>query len=205
VVRNVETQDGMNVLVLAPHTDDEALGCGGTIAKHVEAGDVVHTMTFSSCGREDLKEEAKAASAILGSTLALLDFPVRRFSEHRQDILEAMVSERERFKPDRVYLPCSTDIHQDHRVIHEEGFRAFKHTTVLGYELPWNCPSFYTHHFSQLPRHYVEAKVAAIHAYVSQSHRVYTNRSAVYSQAEVRGMQCGRILAEAFEVIRWIS
>lgn len=195
----------MNVLVLAPHTDDEALGCGGTIAKHVEAGDTVHTMTFSSCGREDLKEEAKAASAILGSTLALLDFPVRRFSEHRQDILEAMVSERERFKPDRVYLPCSTDIHQDHKVIHEEGFRAFKHTTVLGYELPWNCREFANGTFVHLSETHAEHKAAAIAQYKSQSDRPYTAQDFTWSQLRFRGVQSGSRLAEAFEVIRWIS
>lgn len=195
----------MNVLVLAPHTDDEALGCGGTIAKHVDHGDTVHTMTFSICGRADLAQEASAASKVLGSTLELKDFPVRRFNEHRQDILDAMIRERERFKPYRVYLPCSTDIHQDHKVIHEEGFRAFKHTTVLGYELPWNCREFTNGAFVSLDSDQVNLKLAAIAQYKSQAHRPYTDIMATTSQLRFRGLQAGTTYSEAFEVIRWIS
>lgn len=195
----------MNVLVLAPHTDDEALGCGATISKHLAMGDTVHCIAFSTCGREDLSQEATAASHVLGSTIDILDYPVRRFDEHRQAILDRLIAARGLHKPDRVYLPCSTDLHQDHEVIHREGMRAFKHCTVLGYELPWNCRTFTASAFVRVDRHDLNVKFDAVSCYKSQAHRSYVSREAIVSQAQFRGLQAGSTFAETFEVLRWIS
>ena len=195
----------MNVLVLAPHTDDEALGCGATIAKHVQMGDTVHTIAFSTCGRDDLSQEATAASLVLGSSIDILTFPVRRFDEHRQAILDRLISARELHKPDRVYLPCSTDVHQDHEVIHQEGMRAFKHCTVLGYELPWNCRTFTASAFVRVAQDDVTTKAEAVACYKSQAHRAYITPEAIAAQASFRGLQAGSQFAETFEVLRWIS
>lgn len=195
----------MNVLVLAPHTDDEALGCGATIARHISAGDTVHCIAFSTCGRDDLKDEARDASRALGSSLEVLDFPVRRFDEHRQAILDVLIAACERHQPDYVYLPCSTDVHQDHEVIHREGMRAFKHCTVLGYELPWNCRTFTASAFVRVSTDDIDAKAIAVSCYKSQVHRAYVTREAITAQAAFRGLQAGSQFAETFEVLRWIS
>lgn len=195
----------MNVLVLAPHTDDEALGCGSTIAKHVQMGDTVHCIAFSTCGRDDLADEAKAASRVLGSNIEILSFPVRRFDEYRQAILDHLIAARELHRPDRVYLPCSTDVHQDHEVIHQEGMRAFKHCTVLGYELPWNCRTFTASAFIRVEQADVDAKTEAVACYKSQAHRPYIKPEAITAQASFRGLQAGSQFAETFEVLRWIS
>lgn len=195
----------MNVLILAPHSDDESLGCGGTIAKHVEAGDNVHTIVFSTCGRADLSQEATAASLVLGSTLEVLNFTVRQFGAQRQEILDYMVKARERYSPDIVYMPCSTDIHQDHKVINEEGFRAFKHCTVLGYELPWNCRSFDIGMFVALTDAHIQKRITAVQQYKSQEHRAYTQPPVIVAHAQFRGLQAGSYYAEAFEVIRYMA
>ena len=61
-----------------------------------------------------------------------------RSREHRQDILELLVALWEEWRPDAVFQPSLHDIHQDHQVVAAEGLRAFKRTTILGYEIPWN-------------------------------------------------------------------
>ena len=66
------------------------------------------------------------------------DFDVRTFPERRQDILELLVALWEEWRPDVVFQPSLHDIHQDHQTIAQEGLRAFKRTTILGYEIPWN-------------------------------------------------------------------
>ena len=133
-----------NVLVLAPHTDDGEIGCGGLISKLIDMGKTVSYVAFSTCEEsvpnhlpsDILETEVKLATKVLGineSNLYIYKFPVRHFPTHRQEILEVMVSLNKDIKPDLVLLPMSTDIHQDHSVINKEGIRAFKKTTILGY------------------------------------------------------------------------
>ena len=136
-------------LVLAPHTDDGEFGCGGTMARLAEAGCEVRYVAFSIATRslpegfppDTLAREVREATTELGipeDRLTVHDFDVRTFPEHRQDILELLVALWEEWQPDVVFQPSLHDIHQDHQTIAEEGLRAFKRTTILGYEIPWN-------------------------------------------------------------------
>ena len=203
------------ILILAPHTDDGELGCGGSIAKYLEETPDVFYLAASTCRRslprdwppDALEKEAKNATKVLGiheRNLILLDYDVRGFKETRQQILEDLIRLRDEIKPDLVFVPSPTDIHQDHQVISEEGLRAFKNCSILGYEMPWNNVSFNTRAFIKLEKHHVEKKVQALLCYKSQLHRSYVNEQFVYSLATVRGVQMGAQYAEAFEVVRYI-
>jgi len=204
------------VLVLAPHTYDGELGCGGSIARKIEEGAEVMYVAFSICTRSlpegwdpmTLAHEVKAATKILGlkeENLVLFDYDVRRFKEFRQDILEELVKLKKRFDPDLVFVPTPSDIHQDHQVISEEGLRAFKNTSIVGYELPWNNISFNTRSFIKLEPRHLDKKIEALKEYKSQKHRTYLNEEFIKSLAITRGVQISTKYAEAFEVIRWIS
>ena len=103
-----------------------------------------------------------------------------------------------------VFVPSPNDIHQDHQVISEEGLRAFKQTTVLGYEMPWNNLAFQTSCFIRLQEEHVEKKVRALEKYKSQLHRDYLNENFIRSLATTRGVQIGVKYAEAFEIIRLV-
>jgi LmbE family N-acetylglucosaminyl deacetylase len=204
------------VLVLAPHTDDGELGCGATISRKIEEGAEVMYVAFSICTRSlpegwdpmTLAIEVKAATKILGvkpENLILYDYDVRRFKEFRQDILEELVKINKSFKPTLVMVPSPTDIHQDHQVISEEGLRAFKNVSILGYELPWNNTSFNTRCFIKLQDRHLQVKIEALKEYKSQKHRTYLNEKFIESLAITRGVQVNTNYAEAFEVIRWIN
>ena len=205
----------MRVLVLAPHTDDGEFGCGGTIAQFVPEGHEVHYVAFSAAEKsvapefpsDILRKEVVEATSILGippENLRVLDFEVRAFPANRQEILEVMVRLQAELKPDIVFLPSTSDTHQDHQTISSEGFRAFKKTTMLGYELPWNNLSFTTSSFVMLTEESLGRKVLALEQYKSQASRSYATADFVRSLARVRGSQVGASHAEAFEVIRWI-
>ena len=140
-------------LVLAPHTDDGELGCGGTTARLVEAGCDVRYVAFSIATRslppgfepDTLAREVREATAELGipdGNVTVHDFDVRTFPERRQDLLELLVALWEAWEPDVVFQPSLHDIHQDHQTVAAEGLRAFKRTTILGYEIPWNNLDF---------------------------------------------------------------
>ena len=203
------------ILVLAPHTDDGELGLGGSIARFVDEGKEIYYAAFSLCRRslepglapDTLEIEVKAATKILGippENLRLFDYDVRNFNSFRQNILEDMVVLKKELKPELVFLPCSSDLHQDHQVIHNEGLRAFKDASILGYELPWNNLNFQTSCFIKLQEKFVMKKLEALQAYKSQSHRAYLNEGFIRGLATARGVQIGCEFAEAFEVMKVI-
>ncbi len=207
--------DPKKILVLAPHTDDGELGCGGTMATLCSEGKEVFYAAFCLCAKslpegksaDTLELECKKATAILGmapSNLILFDYEVRELPHSRQKILEELVLMNKNIQPDMVFLPAATDIHQDHQVIHQEGLRAFKNSTIAGYELPWNNFSFHTQFFMRLNELALTKKIDAIQAYRSQSHRNYMEEDFIRSLAKVRGVQANAKYAEAFEVYKWI-
>jgi LmbE family N-acetylglucosaminyl deacetylase len=207
--------DIKKALVLAPHADDGELGCGGTLAKLSEKGVQIYQVVFSICEAsvpkgfpEDiLASEVKKATQVLGinsHALTIYRYPVRYFPQNRQDILENLIKIRHTIMPDLVLLPSSEDVHQDHHVIYQEGLRAFKHTRILGYELPWNDLTFTSSALIHLDRRHIDLKLEALKQYRSQWHRGYWNEDLINSLARVRGAQAGIEYAEAFEVIRWI-
>ena len=203
-----------NILVLAPHTDDGELGCGGSIAKYIDQGKQVTYIAFSTCSqalpahlpKNTLATECSEATKALGIPKTILfDFEVRQLLFNRQDILQKLIEINEQLRPDAVFLPAENDVHQDHQVIYAEGLRAFKNCNVLGYELPWNNFRFQPTYFESLSEQNLRAKQNALHEYKSQAHRKYMADDFIRSLATVRGIQANNSFAEAFEIYRLIS
>ena len=93
------------------------------------------------------------------------DFEVRTFPQVRQEILELLIEVQRDFAPEMVLMPTLGDIHQDHHTIAAEGLRAFKRTTILGYEIPWNQFSFAKQSYVVLEERHLDAKVRALECY----------------------------------------
>lgn len=207
--------DGFSrLLVLCAHTDDE-FGCAGTISRMAKAGAQIKYVALSRCEesvpegfeRDVLEKECRLCTECLGIEKADIDvfgYPVRHFPQHRQDILERFVAINRAYKPDLVLLPSSFDTHQDHETVFHEGFRAFKHATLLGYEMPQNLISFQHSAFVPLTEDDLKKKIEALGHYRSQTFRPYATPEFIRGLAAVRGVQCNAPFAEAFEVIRLI-
>jgi LmbE family N-acetylglucosaminyl deacetylase len=131
-------------------------------------------------------------------------FKVRHFPEYRQQILQTLIDLRTELQPDIILLPSLNDIHQDHQVISNEGLRAFKKSSILGYEMPWNNIVFETRCFVELQERHLALKIAALNKYASQQHRAYLSADFIRGLAITRGTQFESNYAEAFEVVRWI-
>lgn len=202
-----------NILVLAPHTDDGELGLGGTINRLIKQGKNVFYAAFSTAGqsvpvgfpKNILKTEVKEATARLGiksENLFIFNYEVRKLNYVRQEILEELIKLKREINFDLVFIPSLHDIHQDHTTIAQEGLRAFKNTTLLGYELIWNNLTFNTQCFVKLEEKHIHAKVNALKMYKSQGFRDYLSEEFIFSLARARGVQVGCKYAEAFEVVR---
>ncbi len=141
----------MRVLVVAPHPDDESIGCGGTIRTHCLSGDAVVT-AFLSSGEAALKQlstaavwqmreaESRAAALILGvESLTFLrqpDWCLDTAVDRAASALEPLLGVH---RPDIVYLPTPWDDHPDHRAAMPVLQRALAGVdidpTLLGYEV----------------------------------------------------------------------
>ena len=203
-------------LVLAPHTDDGEFGCGGAMARLVEEGAEVRYVAFSIATRslpegfapDTLAREVREATAELGISadhLTVHDFDVRTFPEHRQEILELLIELWHEWEPDVVFQPSLHDIHQDHQTIAVEGLRAFKRTTILGYEIPWNNLDFAYQAYFALEERHIARKEAALGKYASQQHRRYANPEYIWNLARTHGINVNREYAEVFQVYRLIA
>lgn len=117
----------MNVVVIAPHPDDEAIGCGGAMCLHVDRGDRVVT-AFLTSGERGIKDldreaawrireaEAAAAAAILGAAgVVFLRQPDYALADRVDEAAAALAAVLSRERPDLVYLPHPSEWHPDHR------------------------------------------------------------------------------------------
>jgi LmbE family N-acetylglucosaminyl deacetylase len=156
------------VLVIAAHPDDEVLGCGATMAKHVNRGDEVHTVILaegitsrnqsrsrlaSRSQLSKLAKDAKKAKEILGvKTLTLYDFPDNQMdSVALLKVIKVIEKHLKQIEPAIVYTHYSGDVNIDHRRIHDaviaacRPFPAQTVKTLLFFEVPsstdWNTNS----------------------------------------------------------------
>lgn len=194
----------MKILAFAPHPDDIELGCGGSVSKWIKEGHDFYAVSLSR--RSDDESEFLNACRVLGIKRSeFFDFKCRHFGESRQQILDTMLDIGRDFSPDLVIIPSTNDTHQDHQVVRDEGFRAFKRVSLIGYEMPQNNMTFNTQMFVRLEHDDIGKKIEALESYRSQDGRPYLTREFIWSLSRVRGMQAGSKYAETFEVIRWIA
>ena len=136
MIKNLNRDSAMSVLVIAAHPDDEVLGCGGTIARHSDAGDQVQVLIVAegSTSRQQerdrnqvqdelsaLANSAQMAASILGASgVELLDLPDNRLdSLDRLDLIKRIEDCIECHQPECVYVHHAGDVNVDHRRLHE--------------------------------------------------------------------------------------
>jgi len=122
----------MNIVIIAPHPDDEVLGCGGTLLKHKENGDSIHivyiTFVKESDGYSSKRvasrlDEVKRIQAELQAEVFHLSYTPTSLTD--QDVPELVSSISDIFKeikPEVVYLPNRSDAHSDHGVCFKAAF-----------------------------------------------------------------------------------
>lgn len=140
-----------NVIVVAPHPDDETLGCGGTLLKHARAGDQIHWLLLTKMTADQGFSEARIlardqeiaeVSRRYGfASVTVFDFPCTRLDSFAKGDLIAKISGIfQTVKPEVVYLPFSGDVHSDHAVAADavmsccKWFRNASIKRILAYE-----------------------------------------------------------------------
>jgi len=125
-----ENLPAKRILVIAPHQDDESIGCGGTIIKHVKLGGKVE-IVFCTSGEEKRMEETKEAAKILGSKLNhFLQFDIRSLYDNTNKLAERFTELFNRIKPEIIFLPFMIDNHQDHIAISRAFAKSYKQKKI---------------------------------------------------------------------------
>ena len=202
---------GRSLLFLGAHPDDIELGCGAFISDMVGKADI-HCMTFSDNQKNPellhLVGEHYDSMHQLGLTndqIELGQFETRRFPDFRQEILEKMLALRRQYKPEIVFVPTAQDIHQDHQTITQEATRAFRGTTVLGFDVLRSSYGFFPHFLAEVSEQAVENKIAALNKYETYSDRYYFSPDIMRATAIRHGALAERPYAEGFDIIRIVG
>jgi N-acetylglucosamine malate deacetylase 1 len=200
-------------LFAGAHLDDVEFGCGGSIAKWTATSDVrfltLTQKTKNADGEVQIVRdlgEPHAAADILGvptERVAIEDLDGQVLQYQAQAVREVFLRWRRDFDPQVVFVPAADDIHQDHHVVYEEAMRIFRERTVIGFEVVRSTLAFRPNLFVEIGADDLDKKVQSILCYRSQleqSAGYYFKADIIEGQARFRGGQCGRELAEAFEV-----
>jgi LmbE family N-acetylglucosaminyl deacetylase len=105
--------DDGKVLILSPHIDDDIIGCGGTLCKHIERGDEVFSVYIADCAEERIKEASEAAKIIGLNRLEFMEYESKTLLE-KKELPERLSKIIKDYKPRTIYLPSLLDRHNDH-------------------------------------------------------------------------------------------
>lgn len=217
-----------NVLVLAPHMDDEIIGCGGSIIKHIHAGRTVAVLFFTDGSnliidkklaetlKENRKKETEKVMSFLGATPYYLDIPDRTLS-YNTNILKSVIGVLQKVQPDIIYVPHGKEGDREHRLVREVFTEAFWLASdiyqltykrplkmaeyVLEYEVwkPMSNPNYY-----EDIEEVIEEKCKAIRMYKSQK-LFFDYALAIMGLNQYRGAMSQMRYAEAFHVKKGLT
>jgi LmbE family N-acetylglucosaminyl deacetylase/glycosyltransferase involved in cell wall biosynthesis len=115
---------GERLLVLAPHPDDEVIGCGGVVAQHLNGGSTVRVVVATDGGQAGVpatrEEESRKALALLcgvgnpAGEIAFLGYPDRELASHRNELTQRLASVLREYRPDLVLVASPIEFHPDH-------------------------------------------------------------------------------------------
>lgn len=217
------------ILVISPHLDDEVLGAGGAIMRHIEAGDEVAVFFIANRAYDhaydsDLSKLQEKHSLEVQKVLAyqnryFFDMPDERLDVSVQDMLIKIEKDFYEIQPEVVYSPFYGDNNQDHRAVFEAARVLLRPSASyfvkkwLLYEVPSStdqspstpllsfCPNYYVD-----IEKYIETKVRALKCYETELKNFPHPRSeeALRILAQKRGIEAGMKYAEAFMLMREI-
>ncbi len=220
----------MKVLIIAPHPDDEVLGCGGTIAKYCDQGAEVFVCVvtkgqqpiFPTEQVEKVRAECVEADKYLGvKETVFLDFPAAMLEETpRYKLNDAIVRVLQKIEPDVVYIPHRGDMQIDHKMIVDASMVAlrpkYKHVvrkiytyetlSETGWDIPNTVNEFIPNVYNEIGE-YLEKKKTALAIFTTQVAKFPNTRSveAVEALAIYRGTTVSVPAAEAFMLVREIQ
>jgi len=210
----------MNILVIAPHPDDEVLGMGGTIKKLSKKNKIVLCVVSEGATAQYKdkkmiqvrKVACKKCSKILGITKVIfLDFPDMKLNLSHLEINKKLEKIIQDFKPEIVYTTPRNDLNLDHQAVFDSTLVACRPKSgvkkILCYEMQGQVKiPFEPNVFENIEKEF-DSKIKGFKMYKSEIERFPSARSiiAIENLSVIRGIQVGLKKAEGFELIHEIK
>ena len=210
----------MNILVIAPHPDDEVLGMGGTIKKLSKKNKIILCVISEGATAQYKNKKmiqvrrnsCKKAAKILGiSQTQFLDYPDMRLNLSHLDINKKLEEIIEKYRPEIVYTAPKNDLNLDHQVVFNSTLVACRPKSgvkqILCYEIQGNTKvPFVPNVFENIEKEFLY-KIKGFKMYKSEIEEFPNPRSitAIENLAIQRGVESGTKKAEAFELIRVVN
>jgi len=202
---------GKRICFFGAHPDDIEIGCGALIS-HIAGQTDLRVVTLSDNQKNpmlrDVVTEHYRSMKILGvpeEKVIVGKFETRRFPQFRQEILEYLLEMKNSFHPDIVFLHTKSDLHQDHVTVTDEGLRAFRGTTVLGYDVIRSSYGFFPHFLVEVNETDVNKKIQALAEYHTYDDKYYFDSELTRSILVKNGALAERKFAEGFDILRIIG
>jgi LmbE family N-acetylglucosaminyl deacetylase len=202
---------GKKVCFVGAHPDDIELGAGAFIANILGKAEIL-CVTLSDNQKnpqlQNLVQEHHNSMAVLGidrEHVRLESFVTRRFPEMRQEILEYLYRLNREFRPDIVFTHTRSDIHQDHQQTTEEVLRAFRGTTVLGFDALRSSYGFFPHFLVEVTERDADKKLEALMQYSTYNERYYFDPAVLRATLIRHGALAERPFAEGFDILRIVG
>jgi N-acetylglucosamine malate deacetylase 1 len=202
---------GKRICFIGAHPDDIEIGCGALI-NHISGCAELRCVTLSDNQMNpeltNLVEEHYHSMALLGikqQDISLGKFETRRFPYARQEILEYLIQLNRTFQPQIVFTHTRSDIHQDHLTTTEETLRAFRGTTVLGFDVLRSTYGFFPHFLVEVSQEDVERKVQALAEYKTYENKYYFSSDITRATCIRHGALAERPFAEGFDILRIVA
>jgi len=202
---------GHSVLFVGAHPDDIEIGCGALLASVSSTAEVLCVTLSENREKPEHKhlvDEHYRSMAVLGvaAERAIVEsFETRNFPRDRQAILEYLYELNRTHRPDIVFVHSQADIHQDHAVVTMEALRAFRGTTVLGFDVLRSSYGFFPDFLVEISEGDVEKKILALSKYETYSNKYYFDREIVRATLIRHGALAERPFAEGFDILRIVG
>jgi len=202
---------GKRIFFLGAHPDDIELGCGALIAHIAKKADI-RCVTLSDNQKnpalKNLVDEHYRSMNLLGvpqEKIILGSFETRRFPQSRQEILEYLFDLNHKFEPEIVFVHTRADLHQDHATVTEEALRAFRGTSIFGYDVIRSSYGFFPSFLVEVDERDVELKIKALAEYDTYANKYYFKPEVTRATLIRHGAIAERNYAEAFDILRIIG
>lgn len=202
---------GKRILFLGAHPDDIELGCGALLGRMAAQSDVLCVTLSDNQQNPELTglvEEHYRSMEMLGvprDSILIESFETRNFARDRQQILEYLYQLNREHRPEIVFAHTEADIHQDHEVVTQEALRAFRGTSVLGFDVLRSSYGFFPSFLVEVSEQEVERKLEALAEYKTYADRYYFDREIIRSTMVRHGALAERPFAEGFDILRIVG
>jgi LmbE family N-acetylglucosaminyl deacetylase len=202
---------GETLLFIGAHPDDIELGCGALISQIVDQANVI-CVTLSDNQKNPLlmnvvneHYNSMAVLKVPHENIIVGEFETRKFPQARQEILEYFLALHRKYHPEMVFVHTRSDVHQDHNTITEEALRAFRGTTLLGYDVIRSSYGFFPHFLVEVSEADVERKIEALSQYATYRDKYYFNTDITRASLIRNGALAERPFAEGFDILRIVG